>query len=164
MREDLLSPGNRPGVTGMKRIAIVAAAVLVPGSAQAEMPSPQQIFCAELKRVVEVAELGGDFAYLERSRAAPPRLGFAQGCQATGDERKQYWVCGQTFAPEEMDRDHLAARVAACLPEAVGGPRGLFHDALFTLPYARIHISELGGPGAHVGRIVDLVVEAMGAP
>lgn len=161
MREDLLSPGNQPGVTGMKRIAIVAAAMLAPGAAQADMPSPQEIFCAELKRVVEVADLGGDFAYLERSRARPPGLGFDGGCRAAGDSKKQYWVCGQTFAPEEMGLDRLAARVAACLPEAVGGPRSLFHDAVFTLPYARIHISELGGPGAHVGRIVDLVVEAV---
>lgn len=143
----------------MKLIAIVAAAVLAPGLARAEMPSRQQIFCAELRRVVYVAELGGDFTYLERSRAAPPRLGFTNGCQATGDEKKQYWLCGQNFAPESLSRDALAARVAACLPEAVRGPPSLARDALFTLPYARIHISELGGPGAHVGRIVELVVE-----
>ncbi|HET9640080.1 MAG TPA: hypothetical protein VFP12_12825 [Allosphingosinicella sp.] len=145
----------------MKPIAIVAAALLASGPAQAEPPSKQQIFCAELRRVVYVAELDGDFTYLERSRAAPPRLGFANGCQATGDEKKQYWLCGQNFAPESLSRDALAARVAACLPEAVRGPPGLARDALFTLPYARIHISELGGPGAHVGRIVELVVEAI---
>jgi hypothetical protein len=149
----------------MRRMAIVAAAALLaPGAAGAEMPSKQDIFCAELKRVVEVAGLGGDFAYLERSRAAPPRLGFAGGCQATGDVKKQYWVCGQSFAPEELSRDALAGRVAECLPEAVRGPPALARDALFTLPYARIHISELGGPGAHVGRIVELVVEAVPAP
>jgi hypothetical protein len=142
---------------------IAAAAMLAPGAAGAQVPSPQRIFCADLKRVVEVAALGGDFASLERSRAAPPRLGFGH-CQATGDETKQYWVCGQNFAPEEMSRDHLAARVAACLPDAVRGPGSLARDALFTLPAARIHISELGGPGAHVGRIVELVVEAIPAP
>jgi hypothetical protein len=149
----------------MRRVAIVAAAALLaPGAAGAEIPSKQAIFCAELKRVAEVAELGGDFAYLERSRAAPPRLGFAQGCQATGDENKQYWLCGQSFAPDEMSRDALAARVAACLPDAARGIGSLARDAVFTLPYARIHISELGGPGAHVGRIVELVVEALPAP
>lgn len=147
----------------MKRLArlVAAAAVLAPVAAGAEPPSPQQIFCAELKRVVEVAELGGDFAYLERSRARPPSLGFRDGCRAAGDAKKQYWLCGQNFAPEELSRDALAARIAACLPEAVRGPPSLARDAVFTLPYARIHISELGGPGAHVGRIVDLVVEAI---
>ena len=30
--------------------------------------------------------------------------------------------------------------------------------------WAKRHISELGGPGAHVGRIVELVVEAVPAP
>ena len=149
----------------MKRMAIVAAAaMLAPGAAGAQIPSRKEIFCAELKRVVEVAELDGDFTYLERSRAAPPRLGFRHGCRSTGDQKKQYWLCGQSFAPEEMSRDALAARVADCLPEAGRGQGSLARDALFTLPYARIHISELGGPGAHVGRIVELVVEAVASP
>jgi hypothetical protein len=143
-------------------IPIAAAALLMPTSGKAQ-PTADQIFCHDLKRVVEVAELGGDFAYLERSRAAPPRLGFPY-CQATGDAKKQYWLCNQNFAPEEMGRDALASRIAACLPEAMRGPPGLARDALFTLPYARIHISELGGPGAHVGRIVELVVEAIDIP
>ncbi|HEX8063839.1 MAG TPA: hypothetical protein VF535_11550 [Allosphingosinicella sp.] len=142
--------------------AIAALAVLIPGTASAE---PQQrVFCAELRRVVEVARLGGDFTYLERSRAAPPRLGFRNGCQATGDEKKRYWACGQSFAPEELSRDALAGRIAACLPEAVRGNSGLARDLSFTLPYARIHVSEIGGPGAHVGRIVELTVEAIAAP
>lgn len=144
----------------MKLMAI-AAAVLAAGPAQAEPPSKQRIFCAELRRIVDVAENGGDFTYLERSRAAPPRLGFANGCQATGDSKKQYWVCGQTFAPEALSRDALAERVAACLPEAVRGESGLARDAEFILPYARILISQIGGPGAHVGRIVELSVEAV---
>jgi hypothetical protein len=149
----------------MKHIhgAMAAAALLAPGSAGAEPPSAQRIFCAELRRIVDVAELGGDFTYLERSRAAPPRLGFANRCQATGDEKKQYWLCGQSFAPESMSFDALAERIAACLPEAVRGKPSLARDAVFTLPYARIHVSEIGGPGAHVGRIVELSVEAVRA-
>ena len=145
----------------MKRIAIVAAAMLAPGTAGAEIPSPQEIFCAELKRVVEVAELGGDFTYLERSRAAPPRLGFAQGCQATGDERKRYWACGQSLAPDSLGRDRLAARISACLPEAARTDRRPWRETVFTLPYAEIRVSESGGPEAHVGRIVELMVEAI---
>jgi hypothetical protein len=140
---------------------LAAAALLAPGPAEAGPPSRQEIFCAELKRVVEVAELGGDFTYLERSRAAPPSLGFAHGCQATGDEKKRYWACGQSFAPDHLSRDALAERISACLPDAVRGQASLAREAVFTLPYARIHVSELGGPGAHVGRIVELSVEAL---
>jgi hypothetical protein len=148
----------------MKRDAIVAAsALLISSAVGAQPPSKQEIFCSDLRRVAEVAELGGDFAWLERSRAAPPRLGFPS-CQATGDEKKRYWLCGQSFAPEAMGRDALDARIAGCLPEAVRGPRSLARDALFTLPYARIHVSELGGPGAHVGRVVELVAEAIPTP
>jgi len=145
-------------------MVVAAAALLAPGAAGAEIPSKQRIFCAELRRVVEVAELDGDFTYLERSRAAPPRLGFRDGCQAAGDARKGYWVCGQSFAPDELGRDALAARVADCLPDALRGPPSLSREAEFTLPHARIHISELGGPGAHVGRTVQLVVEAVPSP
>jgi hypothetical protein len=140
-----------------------AAAMLMQGAARAETPSKQRLFCSELLRVVDVAQAGGDFTYLERSRAAPPRLGFADGCQATGDEKKQYWICGQSFAPDELSRDALAERIAQCLPEAVREADGLLRDAQFTLPNARIHINELGGPGAHVGRIVELIVEALPA-
>lgn len=141
--------------------SIAFAALLAQGPAEAEPPSSQRLFCAELRRVVRVAEQGGDFAFLERSRAAPPRLGFAHGCQATGDEKKPYWLCGQNFAPESMSRDNLAARIAECLPEAIREANGLLRDAEFTLPYARIHINELGGPRAHVGRIVELIVESI---
>jgi hypothetical protein len=140
---------------------IAAAAALAPGVAAAQGPSAQEVFCADLKRVVEAAELGGDFTALERSRAAPPRLGFVNGCRATGDETKRYWVCGQSFAPDELSRDSLAERIAQCLPDAVRSQSGLPRDSVFTLPFARIHISEIGGPRAHVGRIVELVVEAV---
>jgi len=143
----------------MKLVTIVALALLATGTTRAEPPSKPRIFCAELRRVVHVAELGGDFSYLERSRAAPPKLGFIN-CEAAG-EKKQYWSCGQSLAPDELNRDNLAAQVAECLPEAVREADGLLRDSEFTLPYARIHIGELGGPGAHDGRIVLLVVEAV---
>ncbi|HYI39014.1 MAG TPA: hypothetical protein VE053_01715 [Allosphingosinicella sp.] len=148
----------------MKLMAIAAAAVLASGTVQAETPSSGRIFCAELRRVLDVAALDGDFTYLERSRAAPPRLGFRDGCQATGDGKRHYWACSQNLSPEATSRDALAARVTGCLPEAVRAKPGLTRDAVFTLPHARIHISEIGGPGAKVGRIVQLTVEAIPAP
>ncbi len=165
IRRKLLSAAE-PGLeAAMRRMTIVAAAALLaPGAAGAEIPSKQQIFCAELRRVVEVAELGGDFTYLERSRAAPPRLGFRHGCRATGDVNKQYWLCGQSLAPEAMSRDNLAARVAACLPEAARTDQRPWRQTLFTLGRAEIRISETGGAEAQGGRIVQLVVEAVPAP
>jgi hypothetical protein len=137
-----------------------AIALLATGAASAQRPAAQQVFCAELKRVVAVAEEGEDFTYLERSRAAPPSLGFADGCRATGDGKTQYWVCGQSFAPDALGLDALAVRISDCLPDAVRGQASPAREAVFTLPYARIHVSELGGPGAHVGRIVELSVAA----
>lgn len=139
--------------------AIAAAALMAPAAAQAQQVS--QDFCHGLKRVVAAARWKDGFQWLERARAAPPHLGFRHGCRATGDERRQYWHCGQNLAPAEMSRDALAERVAACLPEAVRGRDGLARNIVFTLPHARIRISEAGGPRAKVGRIVELVVEAV---
>lgn len=140
-----------------------ALAMLAPAASQAQAGLVPQDFCQGLKRVVEAAGFEGGFQWLERARAAPPHLGFRHGCRATGDDKRQYWLCGQNLAPAEMSRDALAARVAACLPEAARGRNGPTRDAVFTLPHARISISELGGPKAKVGRIVELVVEALPA-
>jgi hypothetical protein len=146
----------------MKRMsgAIAAAFLLAPGAVQAQ--PVRQDFCDGLKRVVEAAREDGGFLRLERSRAATPYLDFRHGCRATGDDSRQYWLCNQHLAPEEMSGDALAARTAACLPEASRGRADFTRDAVFTLPHARIHISERGGPGAKVGRIVTLTVEAIG--
>jgi hypothetical protein len=141
--------------------AIAAAMLLAPGAAQSQLVG--QDFCWGLKRVVEAAREDGGFLWLERSRAAPPHLGFRHGCRATGDDKRQYWLCNQHLAPEEMSGDALAARVAACHPEAVRGRNGFGEDPKFDLPGARIHISERGGPRAKVGRIVTLTVEAIPA-
>jgi hypothetical protein len=144
----------------MTRMAIAAAALLAPGLAGAEPPSKQQIFCAELRRIVEVAELGGDFTYLERSRAAAPRLGFRK-CFAAAAARPA-WYCHQSMAPDHLSLDGLAASTADCLPEAARTPAS-GDEAIFTLPHARIRITEHGGPRAHVGRIVSYRVERVGA-
>jgi hypothetical protein len=149
----------------MKRTGIVAAAALLAaGTAQAQPPSAQQIFCAELNRAVQVAQMEGDFSHLERSRATPPYFGFRQGCraQAASERLPAAWWCHQSLAPAELGLDSLAGRTAACLPNAVRS-RGPYYDrqAIFTLPRARIVIEESGGPGAHVGLIATFRVEAV---
>lgn len=147
----------------MKATAFLAAALLAHSASQAQGGLVSQDFCHGLERVIEAAGQEGGFRWLERARAAPPHLGFRHGCRATGDDKRQYWLCSQNLAPEELSRDNLAARIAACLPEAIRGPRTLTRDAVFTLPRARIRISEFGGPRAKVGRIVTLSVEALPA-
>lgn len=135
-----------------------AAALLAAGPAAAEPPSRADIFCAELLRTVEVAELDGDFTYLERSRAAPPRLGFRK-CFAAASARPA-WHCHQTMAPDHLSVDALAERTGACLPAAERTLSG-DDEAVFTLPRARIRITGSGGPRAHVGRIVTYRVETL---
>jgi hypothetical protein len=146
----------------MKRTAIMAAALLASGAAQAQRPSDQQIFCAELNRVVQVAQMDGDFTYLERSRAASPDFGFRHGCRAheATERLPAAWWCHQNLAPEALGLESLAGRTAACLPNAVRSRGRYGREAIFTLPRVRISIQESGGPKAHVGRIVTFRVEA----
>ena len=144
----------------MKVAGAIVAAAMIASAVQAEPPSKQQIFCAELRRTVEVAELDGDFTYLERSRAAPPLLGFDH-CFAAASARPA-WYCHQSLAPDPLSLAGLAASTAACLPEAARTLSSA-HEAVFTLPYARIRITEYGGPRAHVGRIVSYRVEKLPA-
>ncbi len=140
------------------KAAIAAAAFLGPAAGQAQLV--RQDFCHGLERVVDAARFEGGFLGLERARAAPPHLDFRHGCRATGDSKRQYWLCNQNLAPAEMSRHALATRVAACLPQAVRSQGAYGHETIFDLPGAQIRIGERGGPRAKVGRIVTLVVEA----
>ena len=142
---------------------VAAAALLATGSAHAQGPTAQQIFCAELNRVVQVAQMDGDFTYLERSRAAPPHFGFRHGCRADGASQGSpaAWWCHQSLAPEELSLASLSALTATCLPSAVRSRGRWARQAIFTLPRVRIVIEESGGPRAHVGRIATFRVEAV---
>jgi hypothetical protein len=147
----------------MKRITIAAVALAASGAAGAQRPSDQQIFCAQLNRVVQEAQMEGDFTHLERSRAAPPYFGFRQGCRAREATARlaAAWWCHQSLAPEELSLASLAGRTQACLPNAVRTEGRYGDEAIFTLPRARIVIEESGGPGAHVGLIATFRVEAV---
>ncbi|HEX8448410.1 MAG TPA: hypothetical protein VF652_02360 [Allosphingosinicella sp.] len=142
------------------RNAIAAAAMLAPMTAEAQGGLVRQEFCHGLERVLDSARDEGGFLFLERARAAPPHLDFRHGCRATGDRKRQYWLCTQNLAPAGMSREALDQRVAACLPGAIRSTEDYGHESIFTLPHARIRIREHGGPKAKVGRVVTLVVEA----
>jgi hypothetical protein len=141
----------------------VAAAALLTGTAGAAQAGPAQDFCNALNRVVQVAQMDGDFASLERSRAAAPHFGFRHGCRAhgAGPNSPAAWWCHQSLAPPELGLDSLAGQTAACLPNAVRSNGRYGDEAIFTLPRARIVIEESGGPRAHVGLIATFRVEAV---
>ena len=136
--------------------SIAAAALAAPAPALAE---PRDRFCIELDRLLRTAERGGDFVMLQRSKAAPPRLGFDHCFPAAGS--RPSWYCHQTLAPEHLSLESLTGRTAACVPEAVRSTGRYGRQAIFTLPHARISIDERGGPRAKVGRIASFRVEAL---
>ena len=144
------------------RVAMVLAGLAMAQAAEAQRPNEQDLFCADLQRVLEDA--GGDqpFHLLENGRAAPPTLGFADGCRRSGDARQYFWLCSQNLAPDWLSLPSLMERVHACLPDA---PPPAFNRrfARYELPNAVIRINEAGGPRAHVGRIVTFIVEAPSA-
>lgn len=145
-------------------MTLAAAAVLVSNGAEAQQrarPTEAQLFCYDLKRLVRASP---DFQFMFRARPAPPWLGFSPGsCRAhaaTATLPPAYW-CSQQLAPEHLALDKLAAKTAECLPGAKRVTTRYGNEALFETPTVRILITQSGGPGAKVGRIVGYRVEAM---
>jgi hypothetical protein len=147
------------------RGAMAALAGLAAASgAAAQAPGAQAQFCHDLNRIVAAAaETPAPFYSLERSAAMPPRLGFTH-CFRAGDARRAYWHCNQSLAPEALSAARLAERTRICLPEAAAAPGAMRREARFRLRGVEIFISESGGPGAHVGRVVSYIVAAGGKP
>lgn len=143
--------------------AIAAAAMLAPVAGEAQNGRVAQDFCNALNRMVQVAQMDGDFDLVERSRPAPPHFGFRHGCRAQRATARLpgAWWCHQNLAPEELSLDSLAERTGACLPSAARSSGRWGGEAIFTLPRARIVIEQSGGPRAKVGRIVTYRIEAV---
>lgn len=141
--------------------ASAVATCCAPASAQ---PTDDDLFCHDLQRIVAAADEEIPFYSLERSAAAPPTLGFSTPCRANGAGRQRAWVCGQSLAPESLSIQSLASRTAACLPQARHQIFATWQQTEFRLPNAIIRISESGGRGAHVGRIVSYSVDAIAPP
>ena len=150
---------------GWKRAGAIIAGLLAADAAgaqaqaEAARSAAERRFCSELRRTIRFAP---DFEALQRNRAAPPRLGFRSGCRARSaiGRAPAAWWCHENLAPDFLAFGPLTARIAACLPGARRTSTGRPREALFELPGVRIRVNEHGGPRAHVGRIVDLRVEA----
>lgn len=149
-------------MNGWIRFAAAAAAIAcTPVSAQ---PNDDDQFCYDLQRIVAAADEEVPFYSLEHSAAAPPTLGFSHHCRANGAGRQRAWMCGRSLAPESLSLPSLSARTAACLAQAQHIVYATWRETEFRLPNAIIRISESGGPGAHVGRIVSYSVDAIARP
>ena len=153
----------------MKRMAAMTAAACLLGAGAADAqqrarPTQAELFCHDLKRVVQASSYETRFEHLERSRAAPPWLGFRPGgCRAYAgtDKYPAAWQCHQHLSPAHLTAKTLTDMTAACLPKAKRVEARGWREAGFETPRVRIHISESGGPGAKVGRIVRYRVEAV---
>jgi hypothetical protein len=143
--------------------AITAVALLTAGVAQAQqraVPTPEQIFCRDLQRIVRAAP---DFVAMYKAKAAPPWLGFRPGaCQAfTADATNPAtYACHQNLAPAHLTLDSLAAITAACIPDAKRLPAEYRREAVFEVPGLRIRINEHGTARGKVGRFIGFRVEA----
>ena len=146
----------------MRGLVAVLAGVAMTSGAAAQVPSAQALFCHDLNRIIDAAaETPDPFYSLERSAAMPPGLGFNH-CFRAGDARRAYWHCNQSLAPDHLSAERLAERTRACLPEATVLPVEMRRQARFRVRDLEIIISESGGPGAHVGRVVSYMVATGG--
>lgn len=150
------------------RAAMAAAALAAAGAgaaAEAQQrlrPTEAELYCADLKRLVREAP---DFAGMWRAKPAPPSLGFRPGScrvQEATATLPAAFSCHQHLAPAHLALDLLATQTAGCLPELKRLETRWSREALFEGHGVRIRISESGGPGAKVGRIVGVRVEAVG--
>jgi len=148
----------------MRGATAVLAGLAMTSGAAAQVPSAEAQFCHDLGRIIAAAaETPEPFYTLERSAAAPPRLGFTH-CFRAGDARRSYWHCHQSLAPDHLSAERLTALTRACLPEAAALPAETRREARFRLGDLEIIISETGGPRAHVGRVVSYIVAAAPKP
>jgi hypothetical protein len=135
--------------------AQVAGLILLasaPSAAQAASAEDEH-FCTELARTVEAIALG-DLTSLQ-SGTSPPEFGFRYGCVAQGLS----WLCHQSLAPPSLSLQLLAGRVASCRPDLSRTEQNRDRLVLFEGPGLRIRILEAGARGAHVGRIVTLLLD-----
>lgn len=124
--------GNSAREAAMKAAAAaMAAAALLGGSAaeaqQRAQPTQAELFCHDLKRVVKTANHESQFEHLERSRAAPPWLGFRPGgCRAYAgrETAPAAWDFHQHLAPPRPPQPRSPRRGDGRMPAGGGAHAG----------------------------------------
>jgi hypothetical protein len=151
--------------TAMAAAALAATAAGAAAEAQQRVrPTEAELYCTDLRRLVREAP---DFAGMWRAKPAPPTLGFRPGSCRAHDPTATLpaaFSCHQHLAPAHLALELLAAQTADCLPALTRIETRWSREALFEGSGVRISLFESGGPGAKVGRIVRVRVEAVGQP
>jgi hypothetical protein len=110
--------------------------------------APADPFCADLRSLAAAAEESPAFGSLAGSYCMVSRpAGIA-------------FLCTRSLAPPELATGPLVERMKQCLPGAVVTKGEYPMDSTRVVHgRLRMEISEHGGPGAHVGRIVTVYIE-----
>lgn len=136
---------------------ILIAAVLLAAPAQAHIPPPDR-FCTHLHRLAAAAEETPAFASL-----GGQSLDALLGSYCIVPPTAVTILCTRSLLPPEISAGSVIARMAQCLPGLRITPESGFRETRVEHGRLRIEISESGGPGAHVGRIVTLYISAIPA-
>ena len=139
----------------MRLILLVLA--LLPATAAAE---PEDPFCAPLRQLAQGAAEIVPFQSLRES-------GFQRGlgsAYCSFNDAGGY-TCGHNLARPEETRDNYARRIAACLPGSVRTTLSDYPDRyeVVTLGSFRARVTEYGRDEGHVGRSIDIYIDAAGA-
>lgn len=135
------------GVAALVGAALVGA--VVPAIAIA--PTAPDDFCGELDRASSAVRAG-------RVDQLPKATSHGFGFNFCGVQGPGYF-CQQALAPPSLSLDLLSASIVACRPSLVRTTPKSRELATFEGDGVRIRITESGARGAHVGRIVSLVIE-----
>ena len=88
------------------------ALMLLGAMLQAAGQGPPDPFCSDLRIIVASAREDSDFQRV-RSLRPQPQLTFDGGCSLRGAS----YSCRRSPAPSYLTADHLAQRIAICIPD-----------------------------------------------
>lgn len=114
-------------------------------------------FCDDVAKLVEGGAEPIPFQTLREAGFVPRLLG--RGCFPGGVS----YFCQQSMLPDEITRDGVAQRIAACLPDgkfAVEKSQFDMPQAVVTGSGLRFTLAESGAPKAHIGRILRIEIAA----
>jgi hypothetical protein len=134
---------------------ILLAALLL--AAAPPKAAPADRFCADLRSLAAAAEENPAFGSLAGASLHSLLGSYCMVSTPAGIA----FLCTRSLAPPELATDTLVERMKLCLPGAVV-TKGEYPMDSTRVEHGRIRmeISESGGPGAHVGRIVTVSIEA----
>jgi len=138
--------------------SISLALALLPAATAAEAPA-EDPFCEPLRQLAQGA---GETVPFQSLRESGFQSGLGSAYCSFNDAGG--YTCGHSLARPDETRDNYARRIAACLPGSTRTTETDYPDRyeVVRLGKFRVRVVEHGNDRAHVGRIIDIYIDADG--